>query len=180
MGQHCNQHLLYHVKVARKSSREECLKEQSLIRDFTLTTVFFSLLFGMFLWVFQDFMRIVSKSFISQSALVFKNFALWFLEQFLDTVSCIRVGMITDFHFSERILALEIWLPIEKKRYPNITSWSKRMQSLPYFYEVKGRGNEKLRKLVQGKIDELSKKWKGFKECFGNWIKLWCFHQGTL
>lgn len=87
--------------------------------------------------------------------------AVDFLEKFLEgqKYSCGDEMTIADLSFSVSILALKIWLPIEESRYPNITTWFKRMQSLPYFDEVNREGHEKLKQLVQGKIAELSKKY---------------------
>ncbi|KAL5285652.1 GSTE3.2 family protein [Megaselia abdita] len=97
---------------------------------------------------------------ITEASIERAHTALGFLEQFLDgqKYSCGDEMSIADLSFSVSILALKIWLPIEEKKYPNITAWFRRMQSLPYFSEVNEEGHEKLRKLVQGKMAELSKK----------------------
>lgn len=87
------------------------------------------------------------------------HIALGFLEKFLEghMYSCGDEMTVADMHFAVTILAMKIFWTIEEERYPNITAWLRRMQSLPYFWEMNGEGNEKLRQLIQGKLDGLAK-----------------------
>lgn len=97
---------------------------------------------------------------ISEAAIQTAHTALEFLEKFLEgqRYSCGDEMTIADISFATSILALKIWLPIEENRYPNITSWYKRMEALPYFESENAEGHEKLRHLIHTKMDEVARK----------------------
>lgn len=48
-------------------------------------------------------------------------------------------------------------LPVDPEKYPNLTAWIKRMESLPFYEEVNGQYVKKLAALINLKIQEASK-----------------------
>ncbi|CAD7083155.1 unnamed protein product [Hermetia illucens] len=46
---------------------------------------------------------------------------------------------------------------VDSKKYPNLSAWMKRMESLPYYEEINGKHAKQLIAFVNGKIAELKK-----------------------
>ncbi|KYB28850.1 glutathione S-transferase 1 [Tribolium castaneum] len=77
-----------------------------------------------------------------------------FLEKFLEGNDWVAGKSVTiaDFSIVSSITTMDIVVPIDAKTYPNITSWIKRCQKLPY-YHLNQKGCDEIRFLIERNLE---------------------------
>lgn len=73
-----------------------------------------------------------------------------FLEKFLESHQWVAGDQLTiaDFNLVTSAIAMDVLVPVDANKYPNITAWIKRAQQLPY-YNVIEKGHEDYKNLAK-------------------------------
>jgi glutathione S-transferase len=79
--------------------------------------------------------------------------AYGFVEKFLQGQDWIAGDAVTiaDFSIVPSITTLDLVVPIDPERFPNVAAWIGRAERLPY-YDVNKRGLDQLKKLVEDRL----------------------------
>ncbi|XP_075146837.1 glutathione S-transferase 1-like [Haematobia irritans] len=76
-----------------------------------------------------------------------------FLETFLKDKTYMAGDQMTiaDFSVIATVTSLVAFLQIDGSKYPKLTAWIKRMESLPYYQEANGKGAQQLMAMIKSK-----------------------------
>lgn len=77
-----------------------------------------------------------------------------FLETFLEKADYLTGSHMTvaDLSAIATVTSLNVFVPIASNRFPNITQWMQRMQSLPYYNETNQKGLDIFTSVMKSKM----------------------------
>lgn len=59
---------------------------------------------------------------------------------------------IADFGAVATATSLDVLVPIDTKRFPNVVAWIKRLQALPYYSKIQDKGLKDLREAFESRL----------------------------